>query len=95
MKKLVAVAFATAIASPALALNIGRLPAQPAGEVPAQARQNPAQDFAQVIDVRAHNRAYRSSRAYRAYGSYRGRYRDPTPFIRDYLRFDPPLRGNE
>ncbi len=95
MKKLVAVAFATAIASPALALNIGRLPAQPAGEVPAQARQDPAQDFAQVIDVRAHNRAYRSSRAYRAYGSYRGRYRDPDPFIRDYLRFDPPLRGNE
>jgi len=95
MKKLVAaVAFATAIASPALALNISRLPAQPAGEVPAQAWQDPAQDFAQVIDVRTHNRAYRS-RAYRAYGSYRGRYRDPTPFIRDYLRFDPPLRGTE
>src|SRR5437867_13185745 len=82
MKRLVAaVALATAIASPSLALDLSGPPAQPTGdEALAQVWQSPEQDFAQVLDVqyrtdRARNRANSTDPAYRAYGAY-GPYGD-------------------
>ena len=106
-----AVALATAIASPSLAFDMSGQPAQSLGdEALAQVWQSPEQDFAQVLDVqhrtnRAHRRvspdeAYGAYGAYRnpydAYGAYGGhRATDPDPRIRDYLQFDPPLRGSQ
>ncbi len=80
-------------------------------EASAQVWQSPERDFAQVLDVqhrtnRAHRRASSPDEAYGAYGAYRNPYdaygaygghraTDPDPRIRDYLQFDPPLRGSQ
>ncbi len=80
-------------------------------EASAQVWQSPERDFAQVLDVqhrtnRAHRRANGTDPAYGAYGVYGNPYdaygaygghraTDPDPRIRDYLQFDPPLRGSE